>query len=228
MYLAIETSTARGSLAIGSSADAVHEVSWLRENESKGSHSEKITQELIVLLEKSGRTLDEIKSLIVSVGPGSFTGIRVAINFAKSLGYARNLPLLAVNSLFAHAATVPPSPQPLLVMTNAFRNLVFVATYNYQNQWIETHAPSVTSLPELEMLVQIPHNCIGSGWSEYQTFLPENSRKLLDFKADWPQHPSARALIGLVANAQSFSTMDWKTLSPLYLRRSAAEESLKP
>ena len=65
------------------------------------THSTTILEQIDSLLKWTGRRLDEIENVIVSIGPGSFTGVRIAISVVKGLFFGRNVNFYEVNELDA-------------------------------------------------------------------------------------------------------------------------------
>jgi tRNA threonylcarbamoyl adenosine modification protein YeaZ len=90
--LILETSTERGLVAVGG---RVQELPYGLLN------SQNLLPELQSLLHKSALPLEQIKLIVVGAGPGSYTGIRVAATVAKTLSFAKRIPLVAVNTLKA-------------------------------------------------------------------------------------------------------------------------------
>lgn len=86
------------------------------------------------LLASAGLGIDAIEGLAVDVGPGSFTGARIGVAFAKGLAFARALPVVGVTSLeaLAHAAaTSPRRPRaPLLPLRDARNGEAYFALYD--------------------------------------------------------------------------------------------------
>ena len=82
--LAAETSSTTGSLALLRDSSVHAYIDW----PSERSHSEKITIEADALLKKHDLDFSKIDRYAVSTGPGSFTGIRVALNFIRALAYS--------------------------------------------------------------------------------------------------------------------------------------------
>lgn len=104
-------------------------------------HSEWLTVQFQKALESDLLDIKNISALVVGKGPGSFTGLRVAINFIKTLGYALSVPIYAFNSLEILAYQTGkllnntiPSPRFLAPCIYAFSQKVFIALYQLENK----------------------------------------------------------------------------------------------
>ncbi len=102
LLLSIETSSRRGSVAL------CDETGCLREEVFPDGliHGREITARIDHLLRETGRGVKELSAIAVSIGPGSFTGIRVGVTAAKSLAYALEIPVVTESSLLVCAANV--------------------------------------------------------------------------------------------------------------------------
>lgn len=100
MILAIETATDVCSVAFRDGGEAVHE----RRSGEKGSHSEKLFHFIRSLMDEHAFEMGELEAVLVSEGPGSYTGLRIAASAVKGLLYDRGVPLYAVNTLASLAA----------------------------------------------------------------------------------------------------------------------------
>ena len=105
-FLAVETSQDRGSLALGTYQESqnknhkiIAEKKWATDTVTRASHSEYINQFCLDLLKENKITLAQLNLLIVDIGPGSFTGVRVGINFVRSLAYSLDIPVHPICSL---------------------------------------------------------------------------------------------------------------------------------
>lgn len=127
ILIALETTGKNGSLAI---LDGETEI-W---QGHVGVHN-RTAAELAVHLDAALRWCNDraitLQGIAVAVGPGSFTGLRIAITTAKTLGYALDLPIVPVGSLAAIAAVtgLPESVSSVLVGLNAYRGQVFAARF---------------------------------------------------------------------------------------------------
>ena len=100
-FLAVETSQDRGSLAIGKiqTQEILSIQEWPSDVSAKASHSESLHQHAQTALQEAKIDLKDLSLLIVDIGPGSFTGVRVGVNFIRSLAYALNIPVHPISSL---------------------------------------------------------------------------------------------------------------------------------
>ena len=98
--LCIETGTDICSVGIAREGEI---VSMLESNEGR-DHARKVGVFVDELLRSTGITPDEIDAVAVGKGPGSYTGLRIGVSFAKGLCYGLQKPLIAVGSLDALAA----------------------------------------------------------------------------------------------------------------------------
>ena len=99
MILCLETATPSCSVAL------VHNGEVLAcEEDSKGqNHSEKITLFIDKVMKTAGVSYDQLGAVAVSMGPGSYTGLRIGVSTAKGICYAVSKPLIAVETLHAMA-----------------------------------------------------------------------------------------------------------------------------
>lgn len=122
MLLAVETSGLSGSLALYEGGRLVAE----RLLESEGRrHAQTLVSESGQLLSSQGLTPGDLSAVAVSVGPGSFTGLRVGLVFAKTLAWLRGIPLLSVNTLQAMAQQCAAGHAEVLSISDAQRGEVF-------------------------------------------------------------------------------------------------------
>ena len=95
LILAIETGTDICSVALVRDGELVA----LRESDEERNHATTIAPFVDELLRECGVRASELEAVAVSKGPGSYTGLRIGVSFAKGLCYGLNIPLVAVGSL---------------------------------------------------------------------------------------------------------------------------------
>ena len=194
MWLAIETATERASVAVGRSpADAVEEgLSGARR------HAAGLLSMISAALDRAGTTLDDLTGLVLSDGPGSFTGLRVGASVAKALVQARGLPLWTAPSLMVRASGVAREGDTVLAVADALRGEVYAAVYRFDAEEIVTLlAPSVYRAETLTGAVVRPSVLVGEAQPAAVEILAHWAGSRLIGPPEGAPH--ARQLIGLTA-----------------------------
>lgn len=212
LILAVDTSGAQGSLAL---AHWDQSFKWRRQTAwtKKAMHSELATVELQKLLKESDSDLKDLTYLAVNIGPGSFTGLRVGLSLVKTLAYSLALPVFAVNSLELLAQTKARPGENVFIAIKAVQDQYYAAAYGIGTDGLANPLLEPRSLAESE-LSPMAATC-NSVWIEGRT-------------AGFTPHTEAKDLLDVLSHA-SFKRpiSDWKTVEPLYVRGSEAEEKLK-
>lgn len=166
-YLAIDTSTALGSVAVGRGDRLLAEVVvgvTVR-------HSEALLPAIDFALRSAGLKPADLGGVVVGGGPGSFTGVRVAGATAKGLVRVLGVPLYAYSGLLALAAGVgTTSSHPVCGIFDARRAEVYAACYRFPGSTIESLLePTVQPLAEvLEELRGADPVYVGDGALRYR------------------------------------------------------------
>lgn len=217
LIVAIDTSHSRGELCFFKNERVITALSW----EKQGSHSEILPKKFIDALKGTQATLQDIQRIFCVNGPGSFTGIRVGVNFSKSLAYALNAPIVAINGLDLLAANCSRMDRPILSCIDAQKNSVFVSLYKYKKGVRETILSNrVMPVNELDKIVDQPINLCGVGLERYFDFIPKSVQNFLQTEEEWKSGSLEKYLF---TNAQSID-LNWNSFHPLYLKKSSAEE----
>ena len=124
--LGIESATAVCGVAIVADGVVLADSRIVQKN----VHAEKLLTLVDDVLRKSGQTMSGVSGIAISIGPGSFTGLRIGLSVAKGLSYATGIPLVAVPTLEALAETLVQSmhgeePRHILAMIDARRDEVY-------------------------------------------------------------------------------------------------------
>ncbi|WP_298135060.1 tRNA (adenosine(37)-N6)-threonylcarbamoyltransferase complex dimerization subunit type 1 TsaB [Micropruina sp.] len=151
LTLGIDTSTdVRVGLADGAGVLASRAVTDSR------AHAEQLMPLVNATLAEAGRTLHDLGLIVVGVGPGPFTGLRVGVVTAQTLGFALGVPVRGVCSLDAVAAGHLVAGNPggeFLAVSDARRREVYWARYDTDGRRVEGPAVSPASeLPELPVV----------------------------------------------------------------------------
>ncbi len=126
--LAIDTAGADCGVAL---YDAASTTLLASEQETivKG-HAERLMAMIEAVLGHAGVSMADIDRVAVSVGPGSFTGIRVGVSTARGLGLALEVPVLGISSLQALAHAAAGNGRPVLALIDAKRGEVFAQVFD--------------------------------------------------------------------------------------------------
>ena len=160
MLLAIDTATDVASVALGEAGGGTETV----EENVLGArrHAAALVPMVERLLRGAGASLDDVRGIALSDGPGSFTGLRVGAAMVKALVHARQLPLSVAPSLLVRAAGVARNDQLVLAISSALRGELYAAAYRFVDARIHTElAPSVRTLDELTALSVRPEIVVG-------------------------------------------------------------------
>lgn len=143
LILNIETATRTCSIALAENGKLLA----LAEEHDIQSHASKITLFIKDVFEKSNKKYAELDAIAVSIGPGSYTGLRIGLSTAKGLCYALNKPLLAVDTLQSLAAGMIKENHDTdaLYIPNmdARRNEIYFAVYSHNLDTIKSPKPLI-------------------------------------------------------------------------------------
>ena len=132
MILAIDTATRSASLAVHDGAAVRAEFTW----DTSDHHTVELMPRIVEMLAQINVTIDQLSGLGVSIGPGSFTGVRVGVALAKGLAVSRNIPIVGVRSTDILAQAVNWCKPPLVIVVRAGRNRLIAARYTKtRSEW---------------------------------------------------------------------------------------------
>lgn len=225
LTLAFDTSTSQGGVAVTRGESVLSKATWPREK----SHNEFLTPTIENCLAEAGVAGKDLDLIAVGQGPGSFTGIRIAINAARSLAFALSKPVMAYDTLEILAAGAPHSDHPLLALVNAHKNMLYAAIFHWRDgHWTRQSQTEALTLDQIAARVTSPHLCLGDGFEEYETVLSQDLRRLLIRDQAISDYPAPEVL-GRMASLKvgDVQPIGWKELQALYIRASGAEETLR-
>ena len=106
-------------------------------NSNQKDHASWLHPVIQKLISKTDLNLRDIEAIAITIGPGSYTGLRVGLSAAKGLCFALKIPLIAINTLEMMAAAIMETEADFICpLIDARRMEVFMAVYNKQNQEI--------------------------------------------------------------------------------------------
>lgn len=229
--LAIESSTTLGGVSHLVNGEIKKSCSSRRQK----SHSDIIHQYVDQILVEENLDLKDLNYFAVGIGPGSFTGIRVAVNTIKTYSYVLNIPIVVTDSLetlayqtFIHHSEKN-SLKKITVMMNAFKNMVYLGQFEFHNS-MPKYLCEPRAVPVKYLMDYITENetlVVGDGYSTYKTYIEKNYPHRFKFIENIEQypHPDSVAMLAYEKIKNQVQTYDWKSFTPLYLRASEAEEN---
>jgi tRNA threonylcarbamoyladenosine biosynthesis protein TsaB len=224
--LAIDTSGSALSAAIAQQHEQQAEIISSFGINTGRNHSLALLPMLRELLANCQLRLADMQAFAVTIGPGSFTGLRIGCATVKAWAHALQRPVIAVSSTEAAARSVASSALVCPIF-NARRNEVYAALFQHNQRLWEDQALSPEDLAQRLLPLSGQILPVGDGW------LAESTRLQELLPGRWLQ-PSinnglfmaeAAAMIGLEEYAAGRCT-DPVLLAPKYLRLSEAEEKL--
>lgn len=211
--LHIDTSNQPLSVAITEGNEVLAEFnSGMRIN-----HSITMMSQIESLLEYTKLEMKDIEGIVVAKGPGSYTGLRIGVTAAKTLAYTLNIPLYAVSSLAAIAATVRMHEFLLVPVIDARRNHVYAGIYRYKGVKLElVEDDTYISIDDLNQKLKeqhLPYLFIGMDAEKLVEQLKGPSYYCI------PRSAEMRRLMN------ELSLVSAHTFEPTYLRISEAERN---
>jgi tRNA threonylcarbamoyl adenosine modification protein YeaZ len=173
-------------------------------------HGELLLPAVDRVLARAGLKLDAVTGLVVGVGPGPYTGLRVGLVTAATFGSALGVPVHGLCTLdgLAYAAGLD---EPFAVATDARRKEVYWARYDDSRTRV-TEAAVDRPADIADQLAGLP--VVGAGALLYPEAFPE---------ARGPEHQSAAALAALAAEKLAAGGEGFLDPQPMYLRRPDAQ-----
>jgi tRNA threonylcarbamoyladenosine biosynthesis protein TsaB len=217
--LAIETATESCSVAL-LSGDALIERSEL----APRRHAERALPMADDLLAEAGLGRGQIDGIAVGRGPGSFTGVRLAISMAQGLAFALDLPVVTVSSLAALAMEAPRDDAPILAVIDARMGEIYAGAFRATADGLVEASDDerVCAAETLELPPAPQWNVVGTGWGAYGEALLAR----LPASPRWSEaarYPQARHIVRLAApQFAAGAGLSPEHALPVYLRDKVA------
>ena len=189
LILNIDTSTESASIALAKDGELLNRA----ENLQQKDHAGWIQDAIQKLMKGSGLSLNELSAIAVTIGPGSYTGLRVGLASAKGLCYGLNIPLITIGTLYVMALSANkalsglnlPTTTLLCPMIDARRREVFTALYD--DQLNEIFSPSAMILEPSSFNKELDKHQIlffGSGSLKWKELCKNANARFADLKWD--------------------------------------------
>ena len=220
--LGIETATRVGSVAVVNDDQLVGEYTL-----NVGlTHSERLLPVVDHLLKSIDVSFSRIDAMAVSLGPGSFTGLRIGVSTIKGLLLAAEKPLVGVPTLDSLAHNYPCSEIIICPMLDARKNEVFTAFYRWETTLaLKKLTPDLALSPQ-KLLQNITEKVIflGDGSQVYRSLIEETLGPKAFFVPPHLSHPRAGTIAWLGLEAiKKGKTQGVDQLTPIYVRSPEVE-----
>jgi len=218
--LAVETATLAGSAALLEDGQVIGATSL----EIPVTHSERLMAMVDRLLHECARDIEKMDALAVSIGPGSFTGLRVGIATVKGLALTLGLPVAPVPTLDALASNLPFADATVCPLLDARKGEVYCSLYRWRGDRMERLSEYLASSPQAAAArLTPPVIVIGDGVPACRPFLARLGPGVREAPAS--HAAPAAAVVGLLGSSilASGHAVAGDALQPLYLRASEAE-----
>ncbi len=179
--LSIETATNQCSVSLSNQGQPFLEV----RGEEANLHASKLTLFIQELLDKAGLRFKQLSAIAVSMGPGSYTGLRIGVSTAKGLCYALDIPLIANNTLealaigFIQKNLIDVNDKTLLLpMIDARRREVYTAFYRTDGTLFKETAALIIDEKSFDSYLDEGYKLIlfGSGADKFVPTFEEEDR----------------------------------------------------
>ncbi|MBW1614968.1 MAG: tRNA (adenosine(37)-N6)-threonylcarbamoyltransferase complex dimerization subunit type 1 TsaB [Deltaproteobacteria bacterium] len=179
--LAFDTTTFNADIAVLKNFSVIAQIN----DTTKTTHSTRIIKLTEKVLARAKIKLSDISGIAVCTGPGSFTGVRIGLAFAKGLAYALQIKIAGITSLQALAAAAPFSDRLICSVIDAQRNQMYFAGYKYQKNILTLKIKEQAgSIEDLAKHIKEPVLFIGDGLIKYKKKISSIFKESAKFISD--------------------------------------------
>ncbi|MBP7901728.1 MAG: tRNA (adenosine(37)-N6)-threonylcarbamoyltransferase complex dimerization subunit type 1 TsaB [Spirochaetes bacterium] len=209
--LMIDTSSEFQICAVKTNDSIFHEVI-----DAGMKHSSMFLSSIDAVLRKADINCKDINRLICGTGPGSFTGIRIAVSTARMLSQVLNIPVMGIPSQLIFSMLTAEEGETVLSAFDAKKNRIFAACYTKTNLMpVEIITPGDYFPEDIQNMIEDKTiSTTGNGSLKYKDLLGGNYKEFNPVHFD-------DLFVFAEKNTDEFLT--WDKLLPLYSRKSDAE-----
>mgnify|MGYP000921129505 CR=1 FL=1 len=225
--LGLDTSTMMTTCAVLDDENLLGEYSLNQDM----THSENLVPMIKEILDNLNLEVSDIDLYGVSLGPGSFTGLRIGIATVKSLAHVFNKPIVGISTLEGLAFNLVHGG-PIVPMIDARRNRIYTGIYKWQKgRLINILKPSIMEMEELLELLDKDYNNImvnGNGALLYKEKIENSLKDKVKISPISLNSCKAASIAELaLLNRHEENQYNYYNLVPDYLRESQAQRELR-
>ncbi|AGA66004.1 putative molecular chaperone [Brachyspira pilosicoli P43/6/78] len=195
------------------------------------NHNEELLPILNSFLEENKISLNEINCIVMGIGPGSFTAIRIAFSTIKTICYAKNIPIIGASSLETLYQNIVSYNGIKLSMIDARKGSIYANIYKDNNKIKEnldlTYEESVNLIKDISTKDDTITLC-GDGFSKNEDYFLEKLQEYKLNKLD-NSYNIIKASNSILISEERYNKRQFDnifSLNPLYIRKSEAENKL--
>lgn len=176
IVLAFDTSSKTASVAVLNNNDTVYEKIL----DTGLNHSETILPAIDRALRDSNFKINEIDLFVCTLGPGSFTGVRISVSTIKGMMLATSKPTVGVSTLMALAINVPYTKKLIYAVMDAGRGQVYTATFRYEKETLLRQLTQEINIDPQHILAETSEEviCVGDGALNYEEIILKNNKNI--------------------------------------------------
>jgi tRNA threonylcarbamoyladenosine biosynthesis protein TsaB len=232
----IDTASATASVALIDGGRLISEQSYPgdqlagvgKRRHSKGNHAEILLPLIESLLESTKTAIEDVEGLALTIGPGSFTGLRIGLSTVKGLAYGWQVPVVGVSTLWAHAARVTDYEGLICALLDARKNEFYAALFHRIGEAV--HRVTEDTLGSLVKVTEMIRGCrknapcllVGEGVEACDHFVSEVKGAVWLQTEDWPTVATAVARLA-EDRFRTHDVDDLSALTPVYVHPAEAE-----
>ena len=190
------------------------------------THSERLLGAIELVLREAHCAMEDLDGWAISLGPGSFTGLRIGVSTVKGLAFPNRKPVTGVSTLDVLASQTSPTPFLICPILDARKGEVYTAFYRYGEENFLKRQSAYQAITPKDLIKKINEKTIfiGDGVRTYADYL----RDALPSFAIFPPpslhvpHGPVVAKLGL-EHLRKGDILDLSTFTPFYVRPSEAE-----
>ena len=213
--LAFDTSGSATALAILSDGILVAETTL----NTSVNHSVTLMPTIDFLMKQVGFAPADLDRIVVAQGPGSYTGLRIAVTAAKTLAYTLGIDLVGISSLQALAERIE-GPEIVIPLMNARRGMVYAAAYQNSKNLIPDQYTAL--LDFLDKLTEFPNLTFTADAKIFQSEILERFPEAVIVSEATKNLPSAFRMAKLSEKLRPVENIH--DFNPIYLKKVEAEE----
>lgn len=220
--LGIDTSTSFGSVGLMDDGEVISDYLL----NIMVTHSERLLGAIELVLREARCPIGDIDGWAISLGPGSFTGLRIGVSTVKGLAFATGKPVAGVSTLDVLASQIAPTSYLISPILDARKKEVYTAFYRYEEGSSLKRQSDYQAIRPEDLVIKIKEQTIflGDGVKTYGDFLLNSLPSLAIFPPaplHFP-HGSMVAKLGFELLKKG-EYLNLSTFAPFYIRPSEAE-----